>query len=266
MAETVASIAALTRAAATTATAYRGRLLAGLLTTFFPLLLMAVWLTVVATSGPPRGWTAPDFISYYAAASLLWHLSGQNVIWQWDEDIRGGDFSIRLLRPVHPFWQYAANDLGQRLVMLGLAAPVFVAATLVLPQLGYHLTAVRLLATVVAVLLAYAVSITMASLVALLGFWSTQTTNLWMLWWGLGSFASGWIAPLEVMPGWLRSTAEWLPFRTTMGFPVELMTGRLSAAETAFGFAVGLGWLALFTVLYLVVWKPGVRRHQAVGG
>ena len=266
MTETVASFGALTRAAAAAAAAYRGRLVAGLLTTFFPLLLMAVWLTVVASSGPPRGWTTSDFVPYYAAAAVLWHLSGHDVIWQWDADIRSGEFSTRLLRPVHPFWQYAAHDVGQRLVVLGLAAPVFVVATITLPQLGYHLTVFRAVATGVAVLLAYAIGITMASLVALLGFWSTQTTNVWMLWWGVGSFASGWIAPLDVMPEWLHSAASWLPFRSTMGFPVELMMGRLSTAATAFGFAVAVGWLAVFAAVYPAIWRPGLRRHQAVGG
>ncbi len=65
----------------------------------------------------------------------------------------------------------------------------------------------------------------MASTFALIGFWRTQTANLWMLWWGLGSFASGWVAPLELMPDRLRTAALVLPFRTTMGFPLEVLMG-----------------------------------------
>ena len=72
-----------------------------------------------------------------------------------------------------------------------------------------------------AVVLGYVLSILMASTVALAGFWTTQTTNLWMLWWGLGSFASGWVAPLELLPDWLRTLALVLPFRSTLGFPAS---------------------------------------------
>jgi ABC-2 type transport system permease protein len=57
-----------------------------------------------------------------------------------------------------------------------------------------------------------------------------------------------------------------LPFRTAMGFPVELLMGRLDAREAAYGFAVGLGWLVAFAVLYRIVWRHGVRRYQAVAG
>ena len=58
----------LVRNATQVALTYRGRLVLGLLGNLFPLLLMAVWLTVVAEGGPPAGWTAGDFLSYYAAA------------------------------------------------------------------------------------------------------------------------------------------------------------------------------------------------------
>ena len=266
MGEFVRGYLGLVRASTQVAIAYRGRMVVWFLTGFFPLLLMAVWLTVVAGSGPPRGWTTGDFIGYYAAAAVLWHLSGQHVVWEWDADQRSGDLSVRLMRPMHPFHQYAASDLGHRVVALAMLVPVLAMATLVTPGLQYHLTAVRALAVAAAVLLGYLLSLVMASVFALVGFWTTQTSNLYMLWWGMGSFVSGWVAPLALMPGWLRPAAGVLPFRTTMGFPIEVLTGRLAGTQVWFGFAVGLGWLGVFTVVYLAAWPHAVRRHQAVAG
>lgn len=256
----------LIRASVQVALTYRGRMVLWVVSGFFPLLLLAVWLTVVAESGPPAGWTAADFLSYYAAAAVLWHLSGQHVVWEWDADMRSGDLSARLLRPVHPFHQYAASDLGHRVVMLTGLLPVLIVAALVVPGLDYDLGPVDALLVLASVVLAYALSLTMASTVALLGFWSTQTTNIWMLWWGVGSFASGWVAPLELMPGWLRDVAVVLPFRSTLGFPAELVSGRLDAQGIAVGFAVGVGWTAAFAVVYAFGWRRGVRRYQAVAG
>ena len=265
-ADTLAAYPGLLRSSVQAALAYRGRMVLWLVTGFFPFLLMAVWLTVVAESGPPAGWTAGDFLAYYVAAAVLWHLSGQHVVWEQDADMRSGEMSARLLRPVHPFHQYAASDAGHRLVMLSLLVPALLAAVLLVPGLGYDVGPGRLVLVVLAVALAYLLSLLMASTVGLLGFWTTQTTNVWMLWWGLGSFTSGWVAPLELMPGWLRDLAVVLPFRSTLGFPVELLTGRLDAAQTAAGFAVGLAWTGLFAGLYAVGWRHGVRRYQAVAG
>jgi ABC-2 type transport system permease protein len=58
----------------------------------------------------------------------------------------------------------------------------------------------------------------------------------------------------------------WLPFRSTIGFPIELLMGRLSASEVLLGFSVGLGWIAALTGLYVTMWRPAARRHQAVAG
>lgn len=256
----------LVRSSTQIAMTYRGRIVLWVIGGSFPLLLMAVWLTVVAESGPPAGWTTGDFLSYYIAATLLANLSGQHVLWEWDADLRSGDFSVRLLRPVHPFHQYAASDLGHRVVFFAMLLPLMVLAALLVPGVDYGLDPGRALAVTAAVALAYLLSMVMAAVFALIGFWSTQTSNVWMLWWGLGSFASGWIAPLELMPDWLRTVALVLPFRTTMGFPVELLIGRLDAKEAGYGFAVGCAWLVAFTALYLFGWRRGIRRYQAVAG
>ena len=258
--------AGLARSSVQVALTYRGRMVLWVLSGFFPLLLMAVWLTVVDESGPPAGWTTSDFLAYYAAAAVVWHLSGQHVVWEWDADLRSGDLSTRLLRPLHPFHQYAAGDVGHRVVMLAWLVPALAVATALLPGLDYDLTPGRAVLTFAAVLVGYALSILMASTVALVGFWSTQTTNIWMLWWGIGSFFSGWVAPLELMPSWLQHLAVVLPFRSTLGFPVELLAGRLSGGDVAVGFVVGLAWSAAFAVLYVVVWRRGIRRFQAVAG
>ncbi|MFC7545920.1 ABC transporter permease [Plantactinospora sp. GCM10030261] len=266
MRDVLAAYPGMVRGAVQTALTYRTRLLLSVVGGFFPLLLMGVWLTVVAENGPPAGWTAGDFLSYYAAAIVLWNLSGQHVVWEWDGDMRSGDLSVRLLRPIHPFHQYTAGDLGHRAVFLVALLPSLALAAFVVPGLDYDLDPVRAVTVGAAVVLAYLVSLLMASTFALIGFWSTQTTNVWMLWWGLGSFASGWVAPLPLMPDWLRAVALGLPFRTTVGFPVELLMGRLDAEQTGYGFAVGLAWLALFGVLYRLTWRRGVRRYQAVAG
>ena len=256
----------MVRSSVQVAVTYRGRMFLWVLTGFFPLLLMAVWLTVVAEGGPPAGWTTGDFLAYYAAAAVVWQLSGQHVVWEWDRDLRSGDLSVKLLRPIHPFHQYTAGDMGHRAVLLVVLVPALALAAALVPGLDYDLGGMRAPLVLAAVVLAYALSIVMASAVAVLGFWTTQTTNLWMLWWGLGSFVSGWVAPLELMPDWLRRIAVVLPFRSTMGFPVELMAGRLDGGQVAVGFLVGVVWTGVFAALYVVGWRRGIRRFQAVAG
>jgi ABC-2 type transport system permease protein len=50
-----------------------------------------------------------------------------------------------------------------------------------------------------------------------------------------------------------------------LGFPVELLLGRLSMNQVVYGFAAQLGWLAISVTLLNVMWARGVRQYSAVG-
>ena len=45
-----------------------------------------------------------------------------------------------------------------------------------------------------------------------------------------------------------------------------LTANRLTDGEVVLGFAVTGIWIAVFTVLYRLGWRFGLRRYQAVGG
>jgi ABC-2 type transport system permease protein len=264
--DTLAAYPALLRAAVQLALAYRGRLLLWFVGGLFPFLLMAVWLTVVEGGGAPAGWSAGDFMAYYVAAAVMYQLTSSALIWIWDGDLRTGELAARLLRPVQPLHQYVTHQAGYAGVSAVLLVPVVALAALVVPGLDYDLPPLRALGVLAAGALAFALATMMMAVCALVGFWTTQTANLWMLWWGLGSFASGWIAPLELMPRWLQDAGLVLPFWYTMGFPVELALGRLDGGATGTAFAVGSAWLVVFTLAHRPLWRAGVRRFQLVGG
>ena len=63
----------------------------------------------------------------------------------------------------------------------------------------------------------------------------------------------------------MRILAEWLPFYRMLGFPVELLLGRLSMNQVVFGFAAQIGWLVVAVTLLNVMWARGVRQYSAVG-
>ena len=245
---------------------YRAQGLLWILSFFFPLIMMAVWLAVVREAGPVAGWDAPDFVSYYIAAAVVDHLTWAGILWDWDNDIRTGDLSTRLIKPMDPLHHYISSLFGWKIfILLVLVPPVALAAWL-LPAISYPLTLARLAVFALAVILGFAMSIAMSVAFAMIAFWSTQTRNLYSLWLGVGQFFSGWIVPLALFPPALRAVATWLPFRAILGLPVEILMGRLTPAETAQGFAVSLAWLAFFLLTYRALWTRGLRRYEAVGG
>ena len=72
--------------------------------------------------------------------------------------------------------------------------------------------------------------------------------------------------PLELFPSWVRDVADVLPFRYTLGFPVEILIGMSSNAAIARGLAIQLAYGCGAAVVALGLWRAGVRRFGAFGG
>lgn len=248
------------------ALAYRGQVAIFLLTALFPLVMMTVWLSVVEEVGPTAGWDRQGFISYYAVGAVVFQLTTSSIAWRWDDLVRTGELSSLLLRPVSPLTQQVGLEVGQRVLSAALLVPVLVVATIALPDLNVSGSVMNLILGVVALGGGYALTTAMALTFAMVAFWSTQSGNLYALWWGAGAFLAGWIAPVSVLPPGLRRAAALLPFRSTVGLPIELILGRLDTAQIVVGMATLAGWLAAFTVAVRVLWSRGIKRHQAVGG
>ena len=100
---------------------------------------------------------------------------------------------------------------------------------------------------------------------ALAAFWTTRVSAINQVYFVLMLFLAGQIAPLTLFPHWIQILADILPFRWMLGFPVELVLGRLTPAQALQGLAAQAVWVVLSLVLVRVVWRAGVRVYSAVG-
>ncbi len=256
----------LLRTAWVTVLEYRAQAVLWLISSIFPLVMMVVWLAVVDEAGPlAGGWGSTDFISYYVGAALVYQLTGAWVVWDWDEDIRTGKLSIKLLKPLDPFHHLLSGELGWKILILIFFVPIMIIIAGLTHAITYPIALDMFVAFVLSVAGGFVLAMLMASAFGVLAFWSTQARNLYQLWFGVGQFLSGWIAPLALFPENFRQIASQLPFRSTLGLPMEILMGRLTWPEIGFGFGVTLVWCLIFLIIYRVLWRLGLRRYEAVG-
>jgi ABC-2 type transport system permease protein len=92
---------------------------------------------------------------------------------------------------------------------------------------------------------------------------SLKLMDVWLvLFFGM----SGYLLPIDLYPGALRTLAEWLPFRFQIGFPVEVMTGMHGRREAAALLAGQWAWNAVLLGATTWAWRRGLRRFAAYGG
>jgi ABC-2 type transport system permease protein len=262
---TLRALPTLLRIGVAETVAYRAEFLVWILTTTQPLIMMSLW-TSVARKQPFGGYTPAMFVAYYLSTLIVRQLTGNWVAWQMMEEIRMGSMSMRLLRPIHPFFAYAASHVAAIPFRTLVAMPL--AIILLVSSGASALTTDPLQLAVLLPSLALAWLITFAILFAIgaLAFFLTQTMAIANLYFGVFSLLSGYLLPLDLMPRPIALAAEWAPFRFMLSVPVEIMTRPLDHERLALLLGGQAAWAAITLALALGIWRAGVRRFEAVGG
>lgn len=245
---------------------YRGALVIWLFGLILePVIYLSVWTTVAQSQGGAvDGFSAADFAAYYLAALVVDHAAFTWVMWEMEYWIRQGSLSPLLVRPVHPIHRHLAGNLTFKLLTMAVVVPVVIVLAIIYRP-SFSITPLTALAFVPSLALAIALRFAMEWTFASAAFWVTRVTALNQLYFVAFLFLSGFAAPLPLLPGPVQTLAAWLPFYRTLGFPVDLLLGRLGPQQIAIGFAAQIGWLGLAIWLLNVVWSRGVRQYSAVG-
>ena len=104
-----------------------------------------------------------------------------------------------------------------------------------------------------------------------LAFYVDSAMGVFELWIGVHGIFSGYLIPLEVLPGWVGKLAAVLPFRFMLAFPVETLVGLLSPAQALRQLAAQWLYVAVTGVLArarLARRRPplrGLRRVKVAG-
>ena len=93
--------------------------------------------------------------------------------------------------------------------------------------------------------------------------------SVWLLGWVfrfLESLFSGAYVPLWLMPGWVQTVSQWLPFRAIRYTPLQIYLGNYTHIEALAAIGVQLLWICLLSLLQALLWRRGVRRIVVLGG
>ena len=231
-----------------------------------PVIYLSVWSTVARSQGGDvDGFTAASFAAYFIVVMIVDHATFTWVIWQFEFWVREGNLSPLLLRPVHPVHREIAVNLTFKLLTLVVVVPVAAVLVVVFRPNFSGVEPWGVAAFVVALGLAIALRYAIEWTLALLAFWTTRVTAINKLYIVAFLFLSGQAVPIALLPGPARTLAEWLPFYRVLGFPVELLLGRLTPRDAAVGIAAQVVWIAVIWLAMERVWSRGVRQYSAVG-
>jgi ABC-2 type transport system permease protein len=230
-----------------------------------PLVYLIVWSTVSnGSGGSVGGYTAQAFAAYYLVLMLVNQVTYTWVMYEYEYRVRQGGLSFALLKPVHPIHSDISDNLSSKLVTLPILLVVAGVLALIFRPTA-ALTWWAILAFIPALILAFLVRFLLEWTLALAAFWTTRVNAINQVYFLLMLFLAGQIAPLTLFPHWIQILADILPFQWMLGFPVELVLGRLTQIQALEGLAAQVIWVTVSLLLVRLVWRAGVRVYSAVG-
>ena len=245
---------------------YRGAFLIYMINTVAgPLVSLLVWLAV-SEQGVQLPYDRSQFVTYYVLLSMVMMLTGTWAATFVGEGIRLGKLSPWLLRPVPYITSYIANNIGEKVIKLPLLLPLVAIVALVFHN-DLHLPAGLLawLLFALALPLAAAVAFLLDFVIGSLAFWIDDVNSLVRVKVLVGAFLAGQFVPLALFPPTLAPFLEAQPFRYTLSFPLEVLTGSLTTAAIARGFTWQIGYCVTLWACYRLLWHYGLRAYAAAG-
>lgn len=231
-----------------------------------PVVYLAVWTTIARGQGNVGGLTPNDFVTYYMALLIIDQLTSDITIHIFAYKIQDGTLSGELIRPIHPMLTNTlVNNLAFKTLTMMVMIPVWGVLWILFQPNFAGVTWQNLLLAVPAVVMGFAISFLFGAAITCVAFWTTRVWALHEFYWALIVLFSGHFVPLQLMPEVIQQIAKVLPFQLFKYFPIQLVLGKLSPAEITSGYLMGIVWVFLALLFFLLIWRKGLKQFSAVG-
>ena len=242
---------------------YRIQTIIWMLVGIEPIIMMFIWMEL-AKNGAVGGYSASEFASYFLTAFFVRQMTVVWVVWDLDREIRLGDLSPKLLKPIDPYWEHVIENLAEKLIRFPLV---------VVPlAIGFWLTGASLPLTIIGILLFILALIGAWTLrfneqydYGLISFWTQSSTGIEGVMWAIYYVFSGAIIPIKLMPKAIADIVYLTPFPYMIDFPTQIILGKLSSQEISKGFMILTIWIVFLLVARQLLWKYGIKRYGATG-
>ena len=251
---------------------YRFNFLARTLFGFIPLMaILFLWRKIYEGKGEGAEistFTLKEMTTYYLIVTIADALTAVNEDdWQIAADIKDGNISQFLLKPVDYLWFRFCLYISGRITYMTVAfVPIallifFLRDYFTLPPDGATL-GLFVVSLMMTAMLQFFLSYTMA----MLAFWVLEVSTFIFIVYAFEYIASGHMFPLDILPATVKEILFLTPFPYQMYLPVGIYMGKVTGSQLTQGLIMQAGWVALAYFLARFAWYRGIRKYAAVGG
>ncbi|ACQ78809.1 protein of unknown function DUF990 [Beutenbergia cavernae DSM 12333] len=232
-----------------------------------PITSLLVWQAALA-SGAPLPVDGEFLVAYFLLVSVVGMLTASWTAFYLAASIRDGALNRWLIRPASTHLDAVANNVGEKVVKLVIIVPLIAALALLLgDRIALPSDAGRWLLFAVAVVLAAGMRLALDIMIGSLAFWFEDVQGFIRALAVITPVLSGAVVPLALMPPGIAAVTAVQPFRFMLSYPMEVLLADPAGGPGGLtaGFALQVGWLAVFVAGAAGVWRLGLRSYAAAG-
>ncbi|PJI06522.1 MULTISPECIES: ABC transporter permease [Clostridium] len=229
-----------------------------------PLIYMLVWVVAVG-QGNISGFARNDFISYYTVLIFVNQLTYPISNWTVGDNIFNGTFSQWLLRPLPPIYEPIAADIAMKVACAPFVI-IFISIIVLIFGFNVQLTTTNIICFIICLIMAQVIRFMFAYTLSLFALVTDKINSLLSINDTLIFLFAGQVIPTILLPGFVKSLSLFLPFRYMLGFPVEVLLGKLDHNQIINGIIYQLICIVVVIILNKIVWKKGIKHYTSIGG
>lgn len=239
---------------------WRMRLILQTLTLYF------LWVSLIPSGTTLFGYNQSSMLTYILGTSLVSSFVLSSRSHAVGDEINSGNLSNFLLKPINYFLYWFARDVGDKAMNIIFSIiELTVLFAILKPPLFIQTESMFLLLTLIAIALALIMYFLFNFLLGLIGFWSPEVWAPRFIFIILLNFFAGGLFPLDILPKFIFSIFQLLPFTYLLYFPIKIYLGQLTMIEIFTGIMISLSWTILLYIVVRYMWRKGLLAYTAQG-
>ncbi|MDO9231730.1 MAG: ABC-2 family transporter protein [bacterium] len=224
-----------------------------------------LWKAIYAEGNQIGGYSLNSLISYYILSAIIsFVIQGVDVAWRIGDEIRLGNITNFILKPINYFWStfwiVAGKSFLNLLISFIIMVPIILFSTnFFIGSLDF----VRLGFFAISIFFAFIIFVLFFYIIGLVTFWLGDAKGLNFLIRMCMFFLAGNIVPLDLLPKIISNINNFLPFRFITWFPIAIWSGKVELNLSIF--IPALIWIMILGVLANFIFKKGLEKYEGQG-
>lgn len=231
-----------------------------------PAFFILLWSALFRNNSAIGGYTFKDIVAYYILVRIFDRFYTFYPARILNRNIRNGDLSNFLIKPIKYPLVLAFLTLGQRVSETTFTLIIVSVLFLFFPNIvSYPPNWFQTALFIIFAILSWVMFYEMALLFGMISFWTTEVGNLRSAVDQLILLLGGLWIPLNLFPAGVEKILNYFPFKYLFYFLVQVYQGKLESDVLVNNFIIELSWIILFGIVINILWKAGVKKYENFG-